>query len=109
MPEATVLYTVTAVVVLGLIVWVAAVLKTARKPWARPAALRLPEAESLAPATSEDEPEGGAKAAEAEVEASEDGARVDADSTAKATPVALASEAKARAAAKDETKDDAEP
>jgi hypothetical protein len=35
MPEATVLYLVTAVVVVGLIIWVAAVLKTAKEPWAR--------------------------------------------------------------------------
>ena len=35
MPEANVLYSVTAAVVLGLITWVAVVLKTAKEPWAR--------------------------------------------------------------------------
>ena len=35
MPEATVLYSVTAVVVAGLVVWVAVVLKTAKEPWIR--------------------------------------------------------------------------
>lgn len=38
MPEANALYTVTAVVVAALVVWVLAVLKTAKEPWARPAA-----------------------------------------------------------------------
>jgi hypothetical protein len=36
MPDATVLYVVTAVVVAGLAAWVAVVLKTAKEPWARP-------------------------------------------------------------------------
>ncbi len=35
MPEANVLYSVTAVVVFGLAAWVAVVLKTAKEPWAR--------------------------------------------------------------------------
>ena len=35
MPEANVLYSVTAAVVLGLVTWVAVVLKTAKEPWAR--------------------------------------------------------------------------
>lgn len=35
MPEPYVLYLVTAVVVLGLVAWVAFVLKTAKEPWAR--------------------------------------------------------------------------
>lgn len=38
MPEATVLYSVTAAVVVGLVIWVAVVLKTAKEPWARPGA-----------------------------------------------------------------------
>ncbi len=37
MPEANALYTVVAVVVAGLAVWVAATLKTAKEPWTRPA------------------------------------------------------------------------
>jgi len=35
MPEATVLYSVTAAVVVGLVGWVAVVLKSAKEPWAR--------------------------------------------------------------------------
>ena len=90
MPEATVLYTVTAVVVLGLIVWVAVVLKTAREPWARPSPPRLSHADSRPPAQSDSglEPKDEAKAAEPELEGA---SGIDADSTAKATPVALAS------------------
>jgi hypothetical protein len=38
MPEANVLYTVTAVIVAGLVVWVLASLKMAKEPWARPEA-----------------------------------------------------------------------
>jgi hypothetical protein len=37
MPEATVLYVITAAVVAGLVVWVAVVLKTAKEPWSRAA------------------------------------------------------------------------
>ena len=43
MPEANVLYSVTAAVVLGLVTWVAVVLKTAKEPWAR----ELPQAEKV--------------------------------------------------------------
>lgn len=35
MPEAKVLYAVTAAVVSGLVVWVLVVLKTAKEPWTR--------------------------------------------------------------------------
>lgn len=35
MPEAKVLYAVTAAVVSGLVVWVLVVLKTAKEPWLR--------------------------------------------------------------------------
>lgn len=62
MPEATILYVVVAVVVAGLLVWVAAVLKTAKEPWSRPAPPRA---------------------------AAADVALADPDTTAKATPVAL--------------------
>ncbi len=79
MPEATVLYTVTAVVVVGLVVWVALVLKTATAPWSRAVLPRL---------------EPG------------DEAGVDADTTAKATPVALSTARKSIADA-DEAKPDA--
>lgn len=38
MPEATLLYSVTAVVIAGLVIWVAVVLKTAKEPWIRASA-----------------------------------------------------------------------
>ncbi len=63
MPEATILYVVAAVVVAGLLVWVAAVLKIVKEPWSRPAPLRAAAADVTVPS--------------------------DADTTAKATPVAL--------------------
>jgi hypothetical protein len=63
MPEATILYVVAAVVVAGLIVWVAAVLMTAKESWSRPAPMRAAAAEGAVP--------------------------TDPDTTAKATPVAL--------------------
>ena len=100
MPEATVLYTVTAVVVLGLIVWVAAVLKTAREPWARPHGPRHSGVESLPPVGSEGQPSRDAE----DAEAAADAAKLDADSTAKATPVALASEAKTLSSTDDDAK-----
>lgn len=62
MPEATALYIVVAVVVAALVVWVAAALRTAKEPWARPA---VPEGG----------PDGSAPFAP--------------DDTARATPVAL--------------------
>lgn len=90
MPEATVLYSVTAVVVAGLVVWVAAVLRTAKEPWARAAPPRS-VALALEPiASSEEAP----PAEDASGPASGDAPRSDADSTARATPVALAAEAK---------------
>jgi len=101
MPEATVLYTVTAVVVLGLVVWVAVVLKTAREPWARPHLERQSGIESVPPAKGEERPSSDVRDPEAEA-AARDSAKVGADSTAKATPAALASESKPRDGAKDE-------
>ena len=77
MPEATVLYSVTAVVIAGLIVWVAAVLKTAKEPWIRAVPSR---SGALASASA-----------------------VDADSTARATPVPLANEATTKSADDAET------
>jgi hypothetical protein len=38
MPEPQILYVVTAIVIAGLVGWVAVVLKTAKEPWARPGA-----------------------------------------------------------------------
>lgn len=98
MPEATTLYSVTGVVVVGLVAWVAMVLKQAKEPWSRP----VPEE----PADEHDAPE-AAKDEAAEVAAastSEGSAKLDADDTARATPVAL-SEGRQKAA--DEKKDDA--
>ena len=65
MPEATVLYSVTAAVIVGLVAWVAFVLKTAKEPWARP---------QLAAASPADVPvEGSASVeADAKVEAKAD-------------------------------------
>jgi hypothetical protein len=37
MPEATILYAVTAAVIAGLVIWLATVLATAKVAWARPA------------------------------------------------------------------------
>jgi hypothetical protein len=65
MIEATVLYSVAAVVVAGLAVWVAVVLKSAKEPWARPALAA-----------------GGPV-----------GLDLDADATSKATPIAKAIDA----------------
>jgi hypothetical protein len=53
MPEPNVLYGVTLMVVLGLLAWVAYVLKTAKEPWARPVAS---VAVADAPLVTEEEP-----------------------------------------------------
>jgi hypothetical protein len=81
MPEATVLYSVTAMVIVALIVWVAVVLKTAKEPWGRAAPVRVISADvELEPALS----------MPLELPAANHGSpRIDADETAKATPVAL--------------------
>jgi hypothetical protein len=83
MPEANVLYSVTAAVAVGLVIWVLVVLKTAKEPWAR----TLPLA--AAPGDAAD----SAVAAEAlGVETPSPQVLLDADSTARATPVAIANE-----------------
>ena len=91
MPEATTLYSVTGVVLVGLVAWVAMVLKQAKEPWARPAAEE--------PAQELDAPE----------EKKDDAAKLDPDDTSRATPVAL-SEGRQKVAdeKKDEPKDDAD-
>jgi hypothetical protein len=79
MPEANALYSVTAVVVVALVIWVIVVLRTAKEPWTRgPIAVLPPDAPpvDLTPAPS---------------------APIDADSTARATPVALAGERRSKA------------
>src|SRR5262249_12228101 len=50
MPEANVLYIVTTVVVLGLALWVAFVLRTAKEPWSRPAPVMADVSQGLASA-----------------------------------------------------------
>jgi hypothetical protein len=87
MPEATTLYSVTGVVLVGLVAWVAMVLKQAKEPWARPAPPEEP-AEDL------DAPE--SKKADVDA-ASSEAPKLDADDTARATPVAL-SEGRQKAA-----------
>lgn len=73
MPDAYALYVVTAVVVAALVLWVAWVHKTAKEPWARARTSAAPGAPQSP---------GG----------------VDADATAKATPLALASDGTTRPA-----------
>jgi hypothetical protein len=46
MPEATVLYSVTAAVVAGLVLWVGTVLATSKVAWARPAPPPVPVPEA---------------------------------------------------------------
>lgn len=68
MPEANVLYSVTAAVVLGLVAWVAVVLKTAKEPWARalpkPARTAGDDVPLETPAENEMTSEGGPAALE---------------------------------------------
>lgn len=98
MLEANILYSVTAVVVAGLVVWVAMVLKTAKEPWAR--AEPLPAVvEGASAETSKEVDELAASAAAS-------GPAIDADTTAKATPMAL-SEGRAKAAASESDDKDA--
>jgi hypothetical protein len=82
MPEATILYVVTAVVVTGLVVWLAVVLRGAKESWGRPQPPRFdePELAPPAPAPQEAPP-----------------ATSDADATAQATVVTVG-QAEAKAA-----------
>ena len=103
MPEANVLYSVTAAVIVGLVVWVAFVLKTAKEPWARPpvASLRTEdvpvEGSAVAPVEVEAKAEAGE---EAKADAKEE---PDADADAKAEAKAeVAEEADAEAEAERE-------
>ncbi|HVJ90924.1 MAG TPA: hypothetical protein VM580_14070 [Labilithrix sp.] len=84
MPEATALYVVTAVVLAVLVVWVAAVLKTAKEPWARAMGPDAATATATDAATCDP--------SELELPRTSDAPKFDADSTARATPVALAVE-----------------
>ena len=104
MPEANVLYSVTAAVVLGLVTWVAVVLKTAKEPWARelpkPAHAAGDDVPLETPAENEMTSEGGPAALEDAPDAS-GAAKRDAASKADAAevkaPDAKAPEAKAAA------------
>ena len=70
MPEPNVLYTVTAVVVVGLVAWVAVTLKTAKEPWARPLPSgAVPAPEPAPEKTEEPKAEASEKAAEPEAPA----------------------------------------
>ena len=100
MPEANVLYSVTAAVVLGLVTWVAVVLKTAKEPWAR----ELPQAAKVdddvpiekvekvetviivaePPAENEMTSEGAPVSEKADAKAEADDAKAKADADAKA-------------------------
>jgi hypothetical protein len=105
MPEANVLYTVTAVVVAGLVVWVAAVLKTAKEPWAR--AAPAPSTAAEGPASSPGATpagEGDEKKDEIEAAATKDAAPVSKDDPVKADD-AKKDEPKADESKKDADKD----
>lgn len=96
MPEATVLYSVTAVVIAALVLWVAAVLKTAKEPWAREPPPKPPaqqtEPSSTAPAARDETQKAAATLGK------RDSTSIDADETAKATPMALSDKRHAAAA-----------
>jgi hypothetical protein len=97
MPEANVLYTVTAVVVAALVIWVAFVLKTAKEPWARAVASAPAGLGDDVPAVPTDEANVAPESDPAVVESAKAGPEIDADSTARATPLALANKAKSTA------------
>ena len=107
MPEATTLYVMTAVVVAGLLVWVAVVLATVKTPWERGplepvsplAGLPVTEYRGAVPLETM-EPE-SAMTTGAHLPLAEMDSSVNVDDTARATPVAL-SEGRARAAREDD-------
>jgi len=127
MPEANILYSVTGAVIVGLVFFVAVVLRTAKEPWGRavphgvvdlppeaeaPGAAAVPEEEAK-PRVDADEADDAAGAAAHPTSA----AKIGADSTSKATPVALAkekeeekrkSESATKAAAEAEAESDAD-
>lgn len=98
MPEATTLYSVTGAVIVGLVAWVAMVLKQAKEPWARPAPPEEPAEDLEGPESKADEATAkDTDGPDAAAETNSDGAKLDADDTARATPVAL-SEGRTKAA-----------
>lgn len=107
MPEATVLYSVTGVVVVGLIAWVSMVLAKAKEPWSRPAPPEEPAAEQDAPEETKEEAAADSEAAP-EPKVDGDAPKLDVNDTARATPVAL-SEGRQKAASESrETEDEEE-
>lgn len=90
MPEATTLYVMSSIAVVGLAAWVAYVLATVKTPWARGPLAVTGDVPAAPLAAEGDAMKTGAHLPLAEVDPS-----VDADDTARATPVAL-SEGKAR-------------
>jgi hypothetical protein len=76
MPEANVLYSVTAAVVLGLVAWVAVVLKTAKEPWAR-APVAVARTEDVAIEADADVEEKAEAKADAEADADDAKAKAD--------------------------------
>ena len=93
MPEATLLYSITAGVTVGLVAWLAFTLRSAKEPWIRPP---LEAADTALPAT---------RTASVVLSPLDGPPRSDADSTSRATPVAL-SEGKARTARESELRSD---
>ena len=109
MPEANVLYSVTAAVVVGLVAWVAVVLKSAKEPWARetPKAARTDDVpiEGMNEAKSDEAKSDEAKSDEAK----SDEPTADAKADAKPEPkpaVEAKPEAKVDAEAKPDAKAD---
>lgn len=84
MPDQTILYSVTAVVIAGLVAWVGVALKTAKEPWARPVPQPKSSVEVEEKAEAEAEQEKSAEPAEekkAEISSP--------DATVEATPVVV--------------------
>ncbi len=106
MPEANVLYSVTAVVVVGLVAWVAVVLKNAKEPWARDVPPPPKDRGDDVPVTKDPLPKGEEKDADEKADKAEKkessppssslpkivsgGTDTPADATAPATAVVLA-------------------
>ena len=64
MPEANALFIATAVVVVGLVAWVAAALAMAKEPWARPLATDSGPPAEAPKEEAREEPKGPAEPAE---------------------------------------------
>jgi hypothetical protein len=107
MPEANVLYTVTSVVVAGLLVWVVASLKMAKQPWPRPeaaAAIAASKASGREPDTAVEKTEESPAGETPGDEKPETGGP---DVTAEATAVKVEDKPEAEEKDSDEKKDEA--